>query len=248
MQARDIMTRGVVTVRPDTPLLDIAGALITHRISGVPVVDAAGQVVGIISEGDLYRRPELGTERPRRRWIEFFTSNAALARDYVHTHGHKAADVMSRRVVQVPPDTPVSDIADIFERRNIKRVPVVDGGRLVGIVSRSNLVQALACSQPGVATAAEVDRRIREDLMREYASQPWGERFDSNVIVTDGVVHLWGIVDSPTEAEALRVAAEAVPNVKQVVDHLTVLEPDPDWRWRGEAGNMSGMAAGTGRT
>ena len=228
MQARDIMTRSVVTVRPDTLLPDVAGAMVTHRISGVPVLDAAGQVVGIISEGDLYRRPELGTERTRRRWAEFFTSNQALARDYVHTHGHKAADVMSRRVVQVPPDTPVSEIADIFERRGIKRVPVVDGGRLVGIVSRSNLVQALASSRPGVATAAEVDRRIRGDLMREYASQPWGERFDSNVIVTDGVVHLWGLVDSPAEAEALRVAAEAVPDVRQVVDHLMVLEPDLD--------------------
>jgi len=180
--------------------------------------------VGLISEGDLYRRPELDTERPRRRWIEFFTSNASLARDYVHSHGSTAGDVMSRDVVRVLPDTPVSEIAEILERRQIKRVPVLDNGRLVGIVSRGNLVQALASCQPGRGATPGIDRQIRGDLMHEYAMHPWGERSESNVIVVDGVVNLWGLVDSRAESDALRVAAEATPNVRGVVDHTTTFK------------------------
>ena len=222
MQASDIMTRTVVSVVPNTTVSEVAATLIAHHISGVPVVDAENRVIGVISEGDLYRRSELSTERPRRRWIEFFTSDASLARDYVHSHGSKAGDVMSRDVAQVSSETPVSEIAEIFEQRHIKRVPVVDDGRLVGIVSRGNLVQALASSQPGRGSTPDIDRRIRDDLMREYAKYSWGERFESNVIVVDGVVNLWGLVDSKAEADALRVAAEATPNVRRVVDHTTI--------------------------
>ena len=224
MQASDIMTRTVVSVTADTKVSEVAATLIAHRISGVPVVDAANRVVGIISEGDLYRRPELGTDQPRRRWIEFFTSNATLARDYVHSHGSMAGDVMSREVVGVSPETPVSEIAELLERWRIKRVPVLDDGKLVGIVSRSNLIQALACSQPGRGSTPGIDRHIRDDLMHEYANYPWGERIESNVIVVDGVVNLWGVVDSRAEADALRVAAEATPNVLGVTDHTTTFK------------------------
>ena len=224
MQASDIMARTVVSVTADTTVPEVAATLIAHRISGVPVVDAANRVLGIISEGDLYRRPELGTERPRRRWIEFLTSNSSLARDYVHSHGSTAADVMSRDVVQVSPKTSVSEIAEILERRQIRRVPVLDGEVLVGIVSRGNLVQALASCQPGHGSTPGIDRHIRKDLMSEYAKHPWGERIESNVIVVDGVVNLWGLVESRAEADALRVVAEATPNVRRVVDHTTTFK------------------------
>ena len=133
---------------------------------------------------------------------------------------------MSRDVVQVSPETPVLEIAEIFERRQIKRVPVVDDGRLVGIVSRGNLVQAFASCRPGRGSTPDIDRRIRDDLMREYANHSWGEPFRSNVIVLDGVVNLWGRVESKAEADALRVAAEATPNVRRVVDHTTMYTND----------------------
>lgn len=226
MQARDIMTRNVLTVRAETPVPEIAKLLVEHRISGMPVVDGQNHVVGIVSEGDLCRRAELGTERRRSRWLEFLTDNAQLAVDYVHAHGQTAADVMTAGVMEVAPDTPVAEIADLFEGRLIKRVPVVEQGRLVGIVSRANLVQAMAVYQPPPATTEENDRRIRDDVLSEYARHPWGLRSESNVVVRDGVVHLWGLVDTEEEYAALRVAAQAVPGVKGVEDHTILASGD----------------------
>ncbi len=222
MQARDIMTRHVVAVGLETSIPAIAELLIEHRISGVPVVDAQNHLLGIVTEGDLYRRVELGTEKNRGRWVGLLTLNSKLALDYVRANGRMAQDVMTRDVVHVSPDTPVSEIADLFEKHHIKRVPVVERHRLVGIVSRANLVQALAVYRPTSASTTETDRRIREDLTRSFAAQPWGKHAELNIVVSHGVVHLWGLVATEEARAALRVAAETTPGVKQVQDHTCI--------------------------
>ena len=245
MQARDIMTRNVVTVGPETPVQSVAALLVEHRISGLPVVDAENRVVGIVSEGDLCRRVELGTERRRGRWLEFLTDKTELALDYVRAHGQTAADVMTTKIVQVAPDTPISEVADLFEARRIKRVPVVDHGTLVGIVSRSNLVQAIAAFRPPAAPTDASDRTIRMNVLKEYADRPWGLHSGSNVVVHDGVVHLWGVVDTEEERAALRVAAKSVAGVKAVENHTTL--GGSDWYARLRQGQQDEAASTTGK-
>lgn len=226
MKAADVMTKGIVSVGLTATVPAIAKAMIENRISAVPVVDAEGHLAGIVSEGDLLRRAELGTEKQRNRWLAFFTDGAVLAEDYVKSHSLKAADVMTREVVTVSPDAGLGEIAEIFETRHIKRVPVVADGAIVGIVSRANLIQALAVLEPAGPAAppsAEGDRRIRDQLADELGHQPWVRQVGNNIVVTGGVVHLWGVVGSESERDALRVAAERIPGVVRVEDHMTLL-------------------------
>ncbi len=220
MQARDVMTANVVTVAPDTPVADIARLLLEKRISGVPVVDAGGRLVGIVSEGDLVRR--LGDEEGGGRswWLGLLATPEERAEAYVRAHGRRAADVMTRNVVTVSPDTPLAAVARLLEERHIKRVPVVENGRLVGIVSRADLLRALATKGPEAASAD--DRALRERLQKELEKAGLDYHPYVNIVVADGVVHLWGIVSSRREAEALRVAAENVEGVKAVESHLAV--------------------------
>jgi CBS-domain-containing membrane protein len=222
MNAADVMTRDLVVIGPDTMVRDIARLLVQHWISAVPVVDREAKVIGIVSEGDLLRRGEIGTAKPRRRWLNFFADRSGLAEDYVKAHGAKAADVMTPSPVVVAPETPISDVAELLEKNRIKRAPVVENGKLVGIVSRSNLVQALA-SAPAPAAAVATDRAIREALMAELKDQPWSRRAERNIVVAGGVVHLWGVVDSEPERQALRIAAERIPGVRGVENHLSVM-------------------------
>jgi len=220
MQARDVMTTNVVTVAPDTSVTDIARLLLEKRISGVPVVDAGGRPVGIVSEGDLVRR--LGDEEGGARswWLGLLATPEERAAAYVRAHGRRAADVMTRDVVTVAPDTPLAAVARLLEERHIKRVPVVENGRLVGIVSRADLLRALATKEPEAASAD--DRALRERLQHELGKAGLDYHPYVNIVVADGVVHLWGIVSSRREAEALRVAAENVEGVKAVESHLAV--------------------------
>jgi len=220
MLAQDVMTTEVVAVEPDTPIREVAKILVERRITGVPVQELDGRLVGIVTDGDIYRRSELGTDRRRRRsWLELFAADPRHADDYVAAHGRTARDVMTANVVAVSPETSLRQIADLFETRRIRRVPVVEGGKVVGIVSRANLVQALAASTPRQADSAASDRRTRDILIAEYARHPWGLRAEANVVVTDGVVHLFGLVESAADQHALRVAAEGTPGVKVVKDH-----------------------------
>ena len=227
MNASDVMSGDVVTVRDDAPVLQVVRLMLARGISGVPVVDAGGVVVGIVSEGDLLRRAELGTEKHKGSWRQFFTGTASLAEDYVRTHGTLARDIMSRGVVCVQKDTPLSEIADLMEENRIKRVPVLDGDKLVGIVSRSNLLRALASMAPAAEPAETDDAAIREALLAELARQPWSRRAENSVVVTDGVVHLWGLVTLPEELRALQLAAEGIPGVKAVRNHMIVLSEEP---------------------
>jgi CBS domain-containing protein len=222
MDAGAIMTRGVVTVGPDTTVSDVAKIMLENRISAVPVVDQAGALVGIISEGDLLRRAEVGTEHRRSRWMELGFSSVHLAADYVKEHGRKASDVMTRVVVTVRPETEVVEIANILESRHVKRVPVVINGRLVGIISRANIVQALASSERTSESAtAPQDREIQEALHRAMRKRKWAFLpSQANVVVRDGVVHLWGYIESEEARRAIIVMAENINGVRGVEDHM----------------------------
>lgn len=219
MQARDIMTPDVICVAPDTRLPDIVRTMLEHRISAVPVLDD-GTLVGIISEGDLLRRVETGTDTPPSRWLELLHSGDLRAADYVKTHGRRAEEVMTRAVITVGEEASLAQIARILAAHRFRRVPVMRGERLVGIVSRANLLQALASRMaPATAPSQDDDRRIRDGLLAELARQSWVVSGDTGVTVSDGVVHLWGSVESEAKHQALLVIAENVPGVAGVEDH-----------------------------
>jgi len=223
MKARDVMVAKVIGVGPDASVQEVAAILLHNRISAVPVVDGKGKLVGIVSEGDLLRRAEAGTQKRRPVWLEFLTSKEALADEFVKTHSRKVTDVMTREVITAAPDIPVGDLATLLEKNNIKRVPIVDGGKVVGIVSRANLLQALASLKMEKSPKSEsVDSVIRENVLAELKTKPWTNPSLVNVTVQDGTVNLWGVVDSPAEKKAIRVLAEVTPGVLAVNDNLMV--------------------------
>jgi CBS-domain-containing membrane protein len=223
MKARDIMTTPAIAVRPGVSVAEVADILVKSEISAVPVVDDHGKLVGIVSEGDLIRRTETGTERRRAWWLRLLTGEAELASDFIKANARRVEDIMTRDVITVTDETPVGEIASLLEKKRIKRVPVVAHGDLVGIVSRANLVRALAAAshRPHLEIPAS-DAELRERLVEKLQKEPWAHLSLMNVVVTDGVVHLWGIVPSSVEKKAVRVAAEATPGVRAVDDHLTV--------------------------
>ena len=219
MTASDVMTREVTTVAPGTPVQEIATLLFQRRISGVPVVDAENRVLGMVSEGDLMVHAGAIGEAPRQRswWLGLFSDTSRSAENYAKTHARTAADIMSKQVISVTEDQSLADVAKVLEKNRIKRVPVLRDGRLVGIISRANLLQALAVSPP-VAPVSADDRAIDRAMAEEMADKPWG--IYANVIVQDGVVHLWGFIDSEAERKALTMAAQNIPGVRGVEDHL----------------------------
>jgi CBS domain-containing protein len=222
----DVMTTNVITVSPDTSVQEVAKILSERNISGVPVVDAQNRLVGIVSEGDLLHRVETGTDRRtgRRRswWLDTVGSDEELARAYVKSHGRTTKKVMTSEVTSVGETTELADIANLLETKRIKRVPVVRDGKLVGIVSRANLVRALAAAGSRLsADTATDDRTIRQKLLAELQGQEWVHAWAADIIVRDGVVHIWVSDDRPEEErQALRVAAENVPGVRGVEEHI----------------------------
>ncbi len=223
MNAADVMISNVITVSPDASVQDVANILLTNRISAVPVVGRNGELVGIISEGDLIRRAETDTERHRSWWLELLIGKTPLAAEYVKSHARKVADVMTRDVITATPETSLRDIAALLEKNGIKRVPIVKKRKVIGIVSRANLVQALATQRKAMeARPAIDDLTIREEVMARLDGQPWIGLPPVNVIVHDGTVDLWGIVESETVKQAVRVAVEVTPGVCAVNDNLVV--------------------------
>jgi CBS-domain-containing membrane protein len=222
MKAKDIMTSPVISVTPDTSVREIAALLFERRISAVPVLEN-GRLVGLVSEADLLRRHEIGTDRairPSSWWLRLLLSTDRTPAEYIKSHATRARDIMTRDVVSVAQDTPLAEIAALLETRGIKRVPVLRGAEVVGMVSRANLVQALAMMRPPVIRPAmSGDQAIRGRLLGELERQPWWRRVTTNVIVTEGIVHYWGMVDSNDERDAARVAAENVPGVRGIEDH-----------------------------
>jgi CBS domain-containing protein len=218
MNAADIMVTNVITVRPDASVKDVAEILLARRISALPVVDDASNLLGIISEADLIHRAEVGTERPYSWWVEFLTAREALAQDYIKAHARLAADIMTRKVVTVTADTPVREIVSLFEKHGIKRVPVVAERKLIGIVSRADLVQALLRAQQA---AQPREAPLSEDVVARLKSEPWWPG-NVNVVIDNGAVELWGVVESQVQKDAIRVALETIPGVRTISNKIHV--------------------------
>jgi CBS domain-containing protein len=235
MRAIDVMTTKVITVAPETSVQDLAALLGNHGISGVPVVDAANTLIGVVSEGDLLHRAETGTERRterrRARWLDTFAGDRDLARHYVKSHGRAVRDIMTRDVITVTETTELDEIANLLETKRIKRVPVVRDGKVIGIVSRANLVRALVATKSQHTTDTDADdRTIRGALLAELRAQEWARVWADDIIVQDKIVHLWYSDDrSDAERLALRVAAENTRGVRGVEEHIVVVPMTPPY-------------------
>jgi CBS domain-containing protein len=223
VQAKDIMTTSVVTVAPDATVRDIAKLLLERRISAVPVIGEAGQLLGMVSEGDLMRRTENKTERHPSWWLSLLNGPEEKALAYIKSHGGHATDVMTPDVISVSEDIALEEIADQLEKHRIKRMPVLRDGKLLGIVSRADLLHGLVARQAAPAPTAG-DSEIRTRLQAELGSSGMQNTFVS-IVVSGGVVHLWGAVESKAEKQAAQVAAEGVPGVKGVHNQIGVLPP-----------------------
>jgi CBS domain-containing protein len=225
MKARDIMTRDVITVRPGTSVSNIAALMVEKHITGVPVLTDDGRLIGIVSQTDLLHRAEVGTERKHKWWFRMFADSTALAREYAKAHGLKALDIMSRHVVTVGDDAELRDVADILDKRRIKRVPVVEGNRLVGIITRGDLVRALSQVQI-TKTDTKIDNAaLHKTLHERIQSQSWINNHYINLAVNNGIVELWGFVDTPDQRKALRILVEETEGVKDVKDNLSIGVP-----------------------
>ena len=225
MKVRDVMTSPVLSVEPDTAILEAVRIMLQRHISGLPVIDKDGHLVGMVTEGDFLRRAETGTQRRRPRWLEYLVGPGRLADEYTHSHGRKVSDVMTADPLTVTEETPLEQVVKLMEKRQIKRLPVVRDDKVVGIVSRANLVHALAGVAREVPAAAANDQAIRHQLIAELARQPWAPMALIDFIVKDGVVELWGSVTDERARQAIIVAAENVPGVKAVNDNLAWVDP-----------------------
>jgi CBS domain-containing protein len=220
MKAKDVMTSPVVSVAPESSIVEAVRVMLQRHISGLPVIDKEGRLVGIVTEGDFLRRAETGTQRRRPRWLEYLIGPGRLADEYTRSHGRKVHDIMTPDPLTVGEDTSLDEIVGTMEKRRIKRMPVMRGDEVVGIVSRANLVHALAGVAREVKPGAASDEAIRSRIMTELAGQTWAPTALINVIVRDGVVDLWGTITDERERQAIIVAAENAPGVKEVKDHL----------------------------
>ena len=229
MRVKDVMTPNVICIGADEPIVKAARLMLENRISGLPVVDKDGELVGMVTEGDFLRRGELGTQRQRPKWLEFIVGPGKLAQEYTHSSGRKVEEIMTPDPWTIGENETLEAVVDTMERHHVKRLPVTRGGRMVGIVSRANLMHALASLSRDVpAPPPGGDSAIRDKILAAIAKQDWAPRV--NVIVKNGVAELHGVITDDRERQGLIVAVENVPGVKGVRDHLVWVEP------------MSGMA------
>lgn len=226
MRAKDVMTRTVITVAPEDTILRAIRLMLQNKVSGLPVVDSTG-LVGIVTEGDFLRRSEIETVDRPPRWIEFFMGPGPLATEYVQSSGRKVSEVMTSDVRYVAEDTSLEDVVNLMEKYHVKRLPVVRDKKVVGIVSRSNIVRAVAMKGRQTATNGAItdDAEIRKQLIALLETQRWAPIGTMNVEVRDGTVTFAGIIFDDRERDALRVAAENIAGVKDVVDEMVWIDP-----------------------
>lgn len=225
MKVSDVMTRAPVTTSPDASLEDAVNLMVRMRVSGLPVVDAKGAVVGILTEGDLLRRVELGTAGQRAGWLSSFLAPGRAAHDYVRTHGRRVGEIMTRGVVSISADAPLSEVVALMETQQVKRLPVLQKGRLIGIVSRADLLRALAQLLPDRRVVATSDLELRKRVLAEIGKHRWAPRANIDATVENGVVELRGAVTDDQERLGLRVIAENTPGVRGVHDRLIWVDP-----------------------
>jgi CBS domain-containing protein len=223
------MVSSVITVGVNASIGEVAAILLNNNISGAPVVGEKGELVGIVSEGDLIRRPETGTSKRHSWWLELLSNERTLAAEYVKSHSRKVADVMTSDVITAKPETPLGEIAAMLERNRIKRVPIVEGGKIVGLVSRANILQALASATKKLLSLASADdSQLRKEVVARLAAEPWRPSM-LTVTVQDGTVDLWGLVHSVEQKKAARLAAELTPGVRAVVDNIIIQPIGSGW-------------------
>jgi CBS domain-containing protein len=219
MKVGDIMSREVISIGPDEPVREIARLMLARRISGVPVVDAERRVLGVVSEGDLIRRPELETDQARGGWLNLFVSDDERARDFIKSHGLKASEVMTQPAICVAPELPLAEVVRLMERHHVKRLPVTENGRLVGLLTRADLLRALT-TQQAAAPAGLDDRQLRKRIDEMLRTEAWAVSAIVNVQVENGVAQLWGTVESPSQRDALILAVRGIPGIRDVEAHL----------------------------
>jgi CBS-domain-containing membrane protein len=225
MNAADVMTRRVISIAPDAPIEDAVKLMLNHRISGLLVVDATGHLAGVITEGDLLRRSELGTGHHRSWWLNLLVSPGRQAEEFTHAHGRKVSDVMTTEVLSVDADASLGDIVELMEKHRIKRVPVLQDDKVAGVCSRADLLRALSVTARQVKPEPGDDRAVRNLVLDALEKESWAPLATLNVTVANGVVDLWGTISDEQERRAIAVVAENTPGVKQVKDHLVYVEP-----------------------
>ena len=229
MKGADVMVSNVITVGVNASIGEVAAILLNNNISGAPVVGEKGELVGIVSEGDLIRRPETGTSKRHSWWLELLSNERTLAAEYIKSHSRKVADVMTSDVITAKPDTPLGEIAAMLERNRIKRMPIVEGGKIVGLVSRANILQALASATKKLPSLASADdSQLRKEVVARLAAEPWRPSM-LTVTVQDGTVDLWGLVHSVDQKKAAQLAAELTPGVRAVVDNIIIQPIGSGW-------------------
>ena len=221
MQVSDIMTRELVSVAPDASIDAAIDLMLDHHISGLPVIDKAGRLVGILTEGDLLWRPEIGTQRERSNWRDAFVGTRGAARKYVHSHGVRVKDVMTADPVVVAEDASLDDVVRLMEARGVKRLPVTRQGAVIGIVSRANLIRALVAHHRQATRTATDEKLLREQILEEIEAQDWATGVVVDVSIRNGTADLWGTVLEVEQAEALRALVESTPGVQRVDAYLT---------------------------
>lgn len=224
MKTSDIMTRSVVSVTPETSIADAARLMLLRHLSGLPVVGTEGTVVGILTESDLLRRAETGTATHHPRWLEFLLGPGRLADEFTHTHARKVGEVMTTDVASATSETDLADLVQLMNKRRVKRLPIIDNGRLVGIVTRANLVRALVKALIKESAGGVSDDEIRKAILRSIDAERWAPRFAIDVVVKDGIVDLSGEITDERQRTALQVLIENVPGVKVIRDHLVWVE------------------------
>lgn len=231
MDAKEIMTRDVATVSPETSVREAAARMTEKRVSGVPVVAADGRLVGMLTASDLLHRVETGTEKPRSWFANFISNPDQMARQYTKSHGLKVHEVMSRHVISVREDVSLSEVAEVLDTNKLKRVPVVRDGAVVGIISRGDLVRALSQVSVGEPVEKSDDATLQRKIMEQIRKQPWLDSAFLNITVKDGVVEAWGTVPSGDQHRALQVLIEEFAGVARIEDHLKVGLPHMTGGW-----------------
>lgn len=225
MKAEDVMTHCVISITPDASIAEAIARMISHEVSGMPVIDDHGRLVGMITEGDFLRRAETGTEGPRRRWVELLLGAGSEAEDYARSHGRSVRHVMSTNVLTVAPEASLDEVVRVMEEHAIKRIPVLEEGRVVGIVSRADLMSAVAARISAPSQGVASDHSIRAKIMTELKRQTWAPLHSVKVTVRSGIVELLGVIYDERQRRALHVLVGNVDGVKEVRDRLTFVEP-----------------------
>lgn len=222
MKARDIMTTDIVVARPEATVYEIARLMTDRRISGVPIVGTDGDILGMVSESDLLHRAELGTEAKPKWWLKLFADPDQMARAYAKSHGLRAVDVMSRPVVSINADQDLAEVAQVLDSSKIKRVPVLQDGALVGLITRADLVRALSNQPRRVPIGKVDDGTLQARINAEIRKQSWLSASMLNVLVENGTVELWGFIETQAQKTALRILIEGIEGVTEIEDHVRI--------------------------